>query len=121
MREMGDLVGHQRTADTRVIGPAGHPGLEEGTVEQQLTAAVEQVGQADRPVRPVEDVFLVDLQPRHPPAVSGQCVPGTGQVLLLRQQPQARGLPIRWRDGPSLVSAVHRDVLGWQGIRLNRR
>ena len=46
VREMGDLVGHHRTADAGMLRPAVHAGLEEGAVDDQLTAAVEQVEQA---------------------------------------------------------------------------
>src|SRR3569832_706228 len=46
MREMRDLVGHHGAAATGVIGPAEHAGLEEGPVDDQLAAAVEQIGEA---------------------------------------------------------------------------
>src|SRR5207302_9386626 len=37
MGEVGDLVGHHGAADAGMLGPAGHAGLEEGTVDDQLT------------------------------------------------------------------------------------
>ena len=40
------LVGHHGTADAGMLGPAFHTGFEEGAVNDQLTAAVEQVEQA---------------------------------------------------------------------------
>ena len=91
---MRDLVGHHRAADAGVLGPAVHAGLEEGAVDDQLTAAVEQVEQARPAVGPVERVLLLHGQPRHPPTLGGQRVTGAGQLLLLHEQLLARGLPL---------------------------
>src|SRR6201998_2354483 len=44
--EMGDLVGPQRTANAGMLRPAVHAGLEEGPVDDQLAATLEQVKQA---------------------------------------------------------------------------
>jgi hypothetical protein len=87
---MGDLVGHQRAADAGMFGPAGDAGLEEGAIDDQLTAAVEQVEQARCALRPVELVVLVHSQPRHPTPLGGQRVTGAGQLLLLDEQLLAR-------------------------------
>ena len=46
MGEVGDLVGPQGAAAAGMIGPTEDAGLEEGAVEDQLTAPVEQVKQA---------------------------------------------------------------------------
>src|SRR5215218_6956827 len=54
--EVGDLVGHQRAAAAAGLGPAVDAGLEEEAVEDELAAALEEVEQADRPVRPLEAV-----------------------------------------------------------------
>jgi hypothetical protein len=50
---MGDLVSHHGTAAAGMLGPAEHSGLEEGAVDDQLTAAVEQIEQACLAPRPV--------------------------------------------------------------------
>ena len=42
VREVGDLIGEHGAARTRVVRPAVHPGLEEGAVDDQLAAALEQ-------------------------------------------------------------------------------
>ena len=44
----------ERAADAAVLRPAGHAGLVEGAVDDQLAAAVEQVEQARRAVRALE-------------------------------------------------------------------
>src|ERR1019366_7201907 len=69
-------------------------GFEEGAVDDQLTAALEQVEQARFALGPVELVLLLHGQPRHPPTLGGQRVTGAGQVLLLHQQLLARSLPL---------------------------
>ena len=94
MGEVGDLVGHQGAAAAGMLGPAEHAGLEEGAVDDQLTAAVEQVEQARLALRPVELVLLLHRHPRHPPTLGGQRVTGAGQVLLLHEQLLARSLPL---------------------------
>ena len=92
--EVGDLVGSQRAAAAGMLGPAEHAGLEEGAVDDQLTAALEQVEQARLALRPVELVLLLHGHPRHPPALGGQRVTGAGQLLLLHEQLLARRLPL---------------------------
>ena len=94
MRHVRDLVGHHRAAEARMVGPAVHTGFEEGAVDDQLTAALEQVEQAHRAVGPVELVLLLHGEPRHPPAFGGQRVAGAGQLLLLDEQLLARGVPL---------------------------
>jgi hypothetical protein len=69
-----------------MIGPAIHAGLEEGAVDDQLTAPLEQVQQAGFALGAFELVLLLHGQPWHPPALGGQRVPGAGQILLLHQQ-----------------------------------
>ena len=94
MGEVGDLVGHQGAAATGMFGPAVHAGLEEGAVDDQLTAAVEQAGQALLTVGPLELVRLVHGQPGHPPTLGGQGVTGMGQRLLFHEELLTRGLPL---------------------------
>jgi hypothetical protein len=45
MRKVADVVGDHGAADARAVGPTGHARFEEGAVDDQLTAAVEQVDQ----------------------------------------------------------------------------
>src|SRR6185503_10351642 len=97
MGRVRDLVGHEGAAAARVFGPAVHAGLAEGAVDDQLTAAVEQVEQAGLALRAVELIRLLHSQPRHSAALSGQSVTGVGQGLLFHEELLARGLPLLWR------------------------
>jgi hypothetical protein len=54
-------------------------------VHHELGPAVEQVEQADRAIRTLERVALVDADHRQPAAVGVDPVPQPGQLLLLRQ------------------------------------
>ena len=83
MGEVADVVGHQRAADTAMLGPPVHAGVDEGAVDDQLAAAVEQVEQAHLALGPLEHVLLLHRRPRHPPAHRGQRITRAGQLLLL--------------------------------------
>src|SRR5215813_10227409 len=72
MGQVGDLIGAQGAAAAGVLGPAEHPGLEEGTIDDQLPAALEQVEQANLTLGPVELVLLLHRHPRHPSTLGGQ-------------------------------------------------
>src|SRR5207245_1428845 len=74
MGGVSDLVGYHGAANAGMLGPAFHAGLEEGAVDDQLTAAVEQVEQARLAPGPVKLVLLLNGQPRHPPTLGGQRV-----------------------------------------------
>src|SRR5215467_8323185 len=115
MGQVGDLIGAQGTTATGVLGPAEHPGLEEGAIDDQLLAALEQIEQAYLALGSVELVLLVHGQPRHPAAFGGQRVTGVGQVLLLHEELLARSLPTpaatrsgvcSSRDAPSRVPCL---------------
>src|SRR5882762_6355428 len=85
-----------------MLRPAVHAGLEEGAVDDQLTAAVEQVEQARFALGPVEHICLFHGNPRHPPSLGGKRVTGAGEGLLLDEKLLARSLPLlrrhnRWR------------------------
>src|ERR1041385_2493429 len=102
MGEMADLVGPERAADAGMLRPAVHAGLEEGAVDDELVAAVEQVEQARPALGPVERVGLLHRHPRHPPPLGGERVTGAGVGLLLDEKLFARSLPLprrhdRWR------------------------
>src|SRR5258708_38266060 len=86
MREVGYLVGAQRAAAAGMLGPAEDAGLEEGAVDDQLPAALEQIEQANLALGPVELVLLVYRHPRHPSTLGGQRITGAGQGLLLHQE-----------------------------------
>ena len=76
MRKVANVVGHHGAADACMFGPTDDARLKKRAVENQLTAAVEQIEQAGLPVGPVKLVILLHGQPRHPPALGGQRVPG---------------------------------------------
>src|SRR5260221_3934525 len=98
MSEVRDLVGHERATAAAALGPAGYAGLEEVAVDDQLTAPVEKVKQARRPVWALKAVILLYGHPRHPAALGGQRVAGAGEHPLLDQQFLAGGLPLLRRD-----------------------
>src|SRR5206468_10297907 len=94
MGDVSDLVGDHGAADAGMLGPALHAGFEESAVEDQLTAALEQVEQARFALRSVELVILLYGQPRHPSTLGRQRVPGAGQGLPLHAQLLTRSLPL---------------------------
>src|SRR5206468_9823960 len=71
--------------------PISDARLEEEPVDDQLAAALEQVEQAHRPARALEDVVLVDADAGHAPALGGQGVTGAGQLLLLDEEDATGG------------------------------
>src|ERR1700694_2453970 len=107
MGQVGDLIGAQGAAAAGVLGPAEHPGLEEGAIDDQLTAALKQIEQAYLALGAVELVLLLYRQPRHPPAFGGQRVAGAGQGLLLHEELLARSLPLLLRHDRG---CVHREM-----------
>src|SRR5438552_338271 len=107
MGKVGDLVGAQGAAAASVLGPAEHPGLEEGAIDDQLPAALEQVKQANLTLGPVELVLLLYRHPRHPSTLGGQRVTGTGEGPLLHKELLARGLPFLLRHDRG---CVHREM-----------
>src|SRR5260370_3100193 len=103
MGQVGDLIGAQGAAAAGVLGPAEHPGLEEGAIDDHLTAALEQVEEAYLGLGYGELVLLVHSQPRHPPAFGGQRVTGAGQGLLLHEELLARSFPLLLRNDRGCV------------------
>src|SRR5579864_7781547 len=102
MGQVGDLVGAEGAAAAGMVGPAEYPRLEEGAIEDQLTAALEQIEEAYFALGSFELVLLVDGQPRHAPALGGQRVTGAGEGLLFYEKLLVRSLPLllrhdRWR------------------------
>jgi hypothetical protein len=92
-------LGVQGVGDGGIDRVAGHiAGTEHEVVDQQLGAAVEQLGQGPGAVVGVEAVVLVDRDPGQLPALAGQLVAGPGVGLLALQQRLAGGLPLLRAD-----------------------
>src|SRR3974390_2077023 len=94
MGQVPDLIGAQGATAAGVLRPAEHPGLEEGAIDDQLPAALEQVEQAHLTLGPVELVLLLHRHPRHPSTLGGQRITRTSQGFLLHEELLARGLPL---------------------------
>src|SRR5262249_26411954 len=77
-----------------MLGPAEDAGLEEGAVDDQLTAAFEQVEQAHPALGPVELVGLLHRHPRHPSTLGGQRITRARQCFFLHQPLRPRGRPL---------------------------
>ncbi len=92
-----------------MLRPAVHAGFEEGSVDDQLTPALEQVEQARFALGPVEHICLFHGNPRHPPAFGGQRVMSPHLGLLLHEQLLARSLPRLRRNNR------------WRGYRMSGR
>src|SRR5215472_16270957 len=116
MRQVRDLIGTKGAAAARVVGPAEHSGLEEGSVEDQLRAALKQIEQGHFTLGPVELVFLLDCHPRHPPTLGGQRITGAGEGLLLHQHLLPRRLPLFRRDDRWFFIATC--AFGWSLLSL---
>src|SRR5919197_3466596 len=97
MGDMRDLIGQHGAANTSMFGPALHAGLEKRAINDQLTAAIEQVEQARLPVGPVELVLFLHRQPRHPSTLGSERITGVRQGFLLHQELLTRSLPLLWR------------------------
>src|SRR5207302_777604 len=107
MGQMRDLIRAEGAAAARVLGPAEHSGLEEGAIDDQLPAALEQVEQANLTLGSVELVLLLHRHPRHPPTLGCQRITGAGQGLLLHEEMLARSLPLVLRYDRG---GVHREM-----------
>src|SRR5262245_41482663 len=107
MRDVGDLIGQHGAADARMLRPSPHPGLEESAIDNQLTAALEQIEQAQLPLGAVEHVILLHCHPRHPPPLGGQRVTRASQSFLLCQELLARSPPFLWRDNFRVIHFTH--------------
>jgi hypothetical protein len=96
-----DLVGEERAAHAGSLRIRAAPfrvrgdvrGVE-GAIDDQLAAIIEHVEQAQRALRAVEAVLLLDRHPWHSAALGGQRIAGAGDLLLLDQQLLAGGVPI---------------------------
>ena len=63
-------------------------------LDQQLAAALEQIGQGLPAARPVEQIVLVDLDPGQRAPLGAQPVAGQREFLLLGKMGFARGEPL---------------------------
>jgi hypothetical protein len=95
-------VGHQgvqAVGDRGVDGVSGLiAGAEHEVVDQQLGAAVEELGQGPGSILGVEAVLLVDPDPGQLAALTGQLVTYPGVCLLAHQQRLAGSLPLLKAD-----------------------
>src|SRR6266542_4318267 len=91
---VSDLVGYHGAANAAMLGPAFHAGLEEGAVNDQLTAAIEEVEQTRFAIGPVELILLLHGHPRHPPTLGRQRITSAGQLFLHHEQFLPRTLPL---------------------------
>src|SRR5215475_1722737 len=107
MGQVGDLICAQSAAAAGVLGPAEHPGLEKGAIDDQLPAALEQVEQANLTLGPVELVLLLHRHPRHPSTLGGQRITRAGKGLLLHEELLVRSLPLLLRHDRG---CLHRDM-----------
>ena len=89
-----------------MFGPADHARLEEGPVNDQLMAAVEQVEQTSLALGALEVVLFLHGHPWHPPTLGGQRITSVGQLLLFHEQLLARSLPLLQRNDSGVVRLV---------------
>jgi len=85
-----DVVGQERAAWAALLPPR----TEHEVIDDQLAAPVEQVGEGLLPVRPLEDVALLDPHPGQLAALGAQPIAQPGEFLLLAQELLARSEPV---------------------------
>ena len=109
------MIGHQRAADTAVLGPTVHIRVEEGAVDDQLAPTFKEVKQADGALRPFELIVLFYRRPRQPPSQCGQRVTRPGVFLLLDEHLLARSIPLLRRHNRNVFMkspfADHRRII----------
>src|SRR5262249_35517369 len=108
MRQMTDLTAAQGAAAASVLRPPEPPGLEEGAIDDQLPATLEQVEQANHTLGPVELILLLHRHPRYPSTFGGQRITGAGEGLLLHEELLSRSLPLLLRH---YKRCLHPDML----------
>src|SRR5579859_95121 len=98
MGEVRDLISSEGTAAASVVGPPEHSRLQEGAIDDQLPAALEQVEQANLTLGSLELILLLDRHPRHPAPPGGERITRAGEGLLFHQKLLPRSLPLLRRN-----------------------
>src|SRR5262249_3513613 len=110
------MVDLERAADTpRDLARPQHEMLDE-----ELTAAFEQIRERHFPFRSVEDVLLLDPDPRQGTALPVHLVPLAGQVLLALEQLQALIEPLGVRHDAMRLHGQFPSSVLLRGVRLLR-
>ena len=117
MSKVANVISDHGAADAGMLRPAMQARVVERPVDDQLTPALEQVGQARLTLGPVELILFLHRQPRHPPALGGQRVTGAGQLLLLQEQLLARSLPLSQRNDRGCLHCDVHLLVGFAGAR----
>ena len=83
------VIGHERATGTTFlpIGP------EHEVIDHQLTAAVEEIGQRFFAFGSVEDVILLDFQPRKLASFGAELIASVGEGFFLFQEIFSRSKP----------------------------
>src|SRR6266536_5373237 len=79
-------------------------GIEHEVIDDQLAAAVEELGQCLLAFGSVEDILLLDRLPGQRLPLSGQLVTRASELLLLREQLLARRKPVVVADDAHMPS-----------------
>src|SRR5438128_731101 len=98
MGQMRDLIGAQRATSAGMLGPAEHSRLEEGAVDDQLLAALEQVEQAGHILHLSCEAFNAGLASGSPVVTGHPQRSGTRQCSSLGSV----GATVRHRSGVAL-------------------
>ena len=97
VREVGDVVGDERTASACRTRPVTHPGFEERSIDHQLPPPGKELHQLTSPSGPVKrrswSTRTIGIRRRCAASASR----GPGQLLLADQQLRARLLPLGGR------------------------
>src|SRR5262245_53721451 len=110
------MVDLERAADTlRDLARPQHEMLDE-----ELTAAFEQIRERHFPFRSVEDVLLLDPDPRQGTALPVHLVPLAGQVLLALEQLQALVEPLGARHDAMRLHGQFPSSVLVRGVRFLR-
>src|SRR5262249_36358285 len=84
-----DVVDLERASDAL----CGLAGPHHEMLDEELAAAVEQIGERHLSVRPIENVLLLHLDPREVAAFAGQAIAEPRELLLLGQKCGPPGEP----------------------------
>src|SRR5262249_476321 len=78
MSGVSNLIGHHGAADACMFRPTDDARFEKSAIDNQLTATIEQIQEADRPLRSAKLVTLLHGQAGDPAALGCQRVTGPG-------------------------------------------